>query len=111
MDNQKLKAFSETPKDNESFKIKQRKARISGKPYIIRSKEKGYKEVSAKDPPFTQLFKEIHELDKNGQNTYLLGLIEILPVQRRRHDKYDTPTESRRQNTVSYIVPNGKGPM
>lgn len=55
MDNHNLKAFSETPKDNESFKIKQRKARISGKPYIIRTKEKGYKEVSAKDPPFTQV--------------------------------------------------------
>lgn len=55
MDDQNSKAFKETGKDIESFKIKQRKARISGKPYLIGTKKKGYKEVPAKDPPFTQV--------------------------------------------------------
>lgn len=40
-----------------------------------------------------------------------MGLIEILPIQRRRHGSYDSPNESRRQATVSYIIPDASGCM
>lgn len=38
-----------------------------------------------------------------------MGLIQILNIARRRHGQYDTAEQSRRQITVSYTVPNGKG--
>ena len=37
---------------------------------------------------------------------YLLGIIEILPVQRWCHGSYQSAAESRCQSTVSYFIPN-----
>lgn len=56
-----------------------------------------------------KLFEGYHSLDLNQQGNYLMGLIDILPVQRRRHGSYDDVLQSRRQATVSYLVPDGSG--
>lgn len=40
-----------------------------------------------------------------------MGLMDILPVARRRHGSYDNPTGSRRQATISYNVPDNSGNM
>lgn len=57
----------------------------------------------------TKLYESYKRLDVNSKGNYLFGLIDILPVARRRHGSYASPTESRRQTTRSYTVPDGKG--
>lgn len=56
-----------------------------------------------------QLFMAYHKLDLNQQGNYLMGLIEVLPVQRRRHGMYGDAPLSRTQSTVSYTLPDGTG--
>lgn len=56
-----------------------------------------------------KLFEQYHTLDLNSQGSYLMGLVETLPVQRRRHGTYEDSSVSRRQSTVSYTVPDGEG--
>lgn len=56
------------------------------------------------------LFREYYEVGNyDKQSTFLLGLIQVIPVSRRRHGTYDTPEQSRRQSTNTYTVPNGSG--
>ena len=56
------------------------------------------------------LFDEFYgTVDYNKQSIYLLGLIQLEPISRRCHGTYDRPEESRRQHSVFYTVPDGKG--
>ena len=56
------------------------------------------------------LFDEFYgTVDYNKQSIYLLGLIQLRPISRRHHGTYDRPEESRRQHSVFYTVPDGKG--
>lgn len=57
----------------------------------------------------TKLFEDYHTLGHNEQATYLMGLLEVLDVQRRRHGTYNEAAESRRQTTVCYTLPDGTG--
>ena len=56
-----------------------------------------------------KLFMDFYTLGAHEQGTYLMGLMEIIPVQRRRHGNYTVPEESRRQSTIIYTVPDGSG--
>ncbi|KAJ8926657.1 hypothetical protein NQ314_020959 [Rhamnusium bicolor] len=68
---------------------------------------------SCKSLTFNQrnsLFQQYYEAaNHDKQSTFLLGLIQVINVSRRRHGTYDTPEESRRQSTITYTVPNGSG--
>lgn len=44
-----------------------------------------------------------------AQMTYLLSLIEVIPVCRRRHGNYDESSESRRQHTLVFMLPDTAG--
>lgn len=56
------------------------------------------------------LFNDYYKIPThNQQSTYLLGLIQAVNVQRRRHGAYGNPEGSRRQCTVYYTVPDGNG--
>lgn len=56
-----------------------------------------------------QLFNQFYKCDKSTQGTYLMGLIQIGGISRRRHGQYDQPESSRRQATMFYTVPNEDG--
>lgn len=43
------------------------------------------------------------------QNFFLMGLMVIISVKRRRHSQYDDAKDSRRQATVCFSLLNGKG--
>lgn len=47
--------------------------------------------------------------DRNRRNTFLVQLVSVTSVNRRRNGKYATPSESRRQCTFSYVIPNMEG--
>lgn len=56
------------------------------------------------------LFRDFYALKDNvKQNSYLMGLIVITPVKRRRNGQYDDVNESRRQNTIWFSLPDGNG--
>lgn len=38
-----------------------------------------------------------------------MGLLTVCPIKRRRHGTYEVSTESRRQATVCFTLPNGSG--
>ncbi|XP_069697014.1 uncharacterized protein [Periplaneta americana] len=58
-----------------------------------------------------ELFENFDMGNCENQGTYLMGLIHLGPVRRRRNGNYNDPSESRRQSTVSYNVPNEKGEL
>lgn len=55
------------------------------------------------------LFLELYKLTEEQQGTYLLNRIHAQNISRRRHGTYDDFTDSRRQITFSYVVPDGNG--
>lgn len=58
----------------------------------------------------TQYFHQFYALDTHtNKMNYLLRLIDIVPVQRRRHGNYSSPSSSRRQCTVVFMLPNNEG--
>lgn len=99
--------------------------RSEGKPYVtkknvmVEGKKEPKEEISCKckfhcrSVPYTQkklLFHDFYALKDNcKQNSYLMGLMIITPVKRRRHGKYDDPKDSRRQVTVCFSMPDGTG--
>ncbi|XP_072397900.1 uncharacterized protein [Diabrotica undecimpunctata] len=56
-----------------------------------------------------KLFDLYHGLELNEQGSYLMGLLQVLPIQRRRNGSSGDSSESRRQCTVAFFVPDGKG--
>lgn len=45
--------------------------------------------------------------DNVKQNSYLMDLLKICPIKRRRHERYEVPNESSRQSTIYFTLPNG----
>lgn len=66
-----------------------------------------------KEIPYDQklkIFTDYYDIgDQVKQYTYLMGLINVTGVSRRRHGNYDEPESSRRQATLYFTLPNGKG--
>ncbi|KAJ4443280.1 hypothetical protein ANN_04948 [Periplaneta americana] len=54
-----------------------------------------------------RLFEKFYAENEQIQGTFLMGLIHVIPVNRRRNGK--NPEESRRQSTLIYNVPDGEG--
>ncbi|KAJ9587260.1 hypothetical protein L9F63_019239, partial [Diploptera punctata] len=100
----------------------QKKLRISAKEYTTSSNVK----KPGRKPPVTQvvrkcrykcstlalhqkehLFTTFYKCDYSTQNNYLMGLMEIVPVQ--RHGTYTKPENSQRRSTITYSVPDGEG--
>lgn len=48
-------------------------------------------------------------MDVATQGTYLMGLIHVGRVNRRKQGTYDDPSHSHRQATIHYTVPVGTG--
>lgn len=68
--------------------------------------------LRCKDIPYERrrsLFEKFYGQDAKTQGTFLMGLITVCEVQRRRHGSYENPQNSRRQATVCYSIPNGQG--
>ncbi|CAG9820682.1 unnamed protein product [Phaedon cochleariae] len=55
------------------------------------------------------LFELYYKLEMNERESYLMDLIQILPVQRRRHGTFNEEAESRGQCTMSSTVLDGQG--
>lgn len=47
--------------------------------------------------------------DSVKQNSYLMGLLNISVIKRRRHGSYTDPEASRRQATIYFTIPDGTG--
>ncbi|KAL4126409.1 hypothetical protein QTP88_010631 [Uroleucon formosanum] len=124
MDESAFKPY-ENLKNKRKRKIESEK-RLSGKEYeTVKRKTK----ISGKKAPSNEvickckfgcndvlhmkkkLFEDFYKLGINEQRSYLMGLMHILPIQRRRHGNYDDPVESRRQSTISFTVPDGDGDL
>lgn len=57
-----------------------------------------------------KLFHDFYGMkDYVRQNSYLMGLVSICNIRRRRHGNYEVPENSRRQATVYFTLPDGKG--
>ncbi len=59
----------------------------------------------------TELFQRFYKLGETEQRNYLIGLLQVLPVKRHRHGKYDEPNNSRRQCSIAFTVPDGQGSL
>ncbi|XP_039275948.1 uncharacterized protein LOC111064096 [Nilaparvata lugens] len=108
-----------------SHKEHQKKSRCQGKSYINNknqlalAKQTPQDKVTCKctykckDISFYQklkIFTEYYDIgDLSRQYTYLMGLINVTGVNRRRHGSYEEPESSRRQASVYYSLPNGHG--
>lgn len=57
------------------------------------------------------LFDKFYREDLKTQRTYLMGMLHLHNIKRRRHGNYDVPSESRRQGTISYVMPKGDGTL
>ncbi|KAJ8928292.1 hypothetical protein NQ314_019158 [Rhamnusium bicolor] len=57
----------------------------------------------------TTLFRQFYETDEATQGTFLMGILQVGNIRRRRHGSYDHPENSKRQVSVYYTVPNGSG--
>lgn len=55
-----------------------------------------------------KLFLHFYKLSEKEQGNYLMGLIQLSHIQRRRHGQHEDPRESRRQATVYYQVSNAE---
>lgn len=55
------------------------------------------------------LFDEFYKTKYSKSQNYILGLIQVKHVARRRHGLFIDATKSRRQTTMMYTVPNGEG--
>ncbi|KAJ8928745.1 hypothetical protein NQ314_018649 [Rhamnusium bicolor] len=98
--------------------------RVSGKQYVtcknksvdekIPPKDKVsckcYYQCKALSPEVkTTLFRQFYETDEATQGTFLMGILQVGNIRRRRHGSYDHPENSKRQVSVYYTVPNGSG--
>ncbi|XP_041976930.1 uncharacterized protein LOC121731529 [Aricia agestis] len=57
------------------------------------------------------LFDKFYREGLKTQRTYLMGLLHLHNIKRRRHGNYDVPSESRRQATIFYFIPKGDGTL
>lgn len=53
-----------------------------------------------------KLFAELYKINRTAQNSYLMNMLLLVPIKRRRNGSYDSPNESKRQVTAYYQVPN-----
>lgn len=58
-----------------------------------------------------KLFKLFYAMEYVEQRNYLMSLLQLLPVKRRRHGMYDDEEQSRRQCSIAFSVPDGDGNM
>nr|CAI5860647.1 unnamed protein product [Callosobruchus analis] len=106
------------------FGDEQKRLRESGKAYISRK----LKPVPEKAAPSQQvcckcqfackslgyhwrksLFENFYKQNSHVQGSYLMNLIHLVPIRRRRHGSYENPEESKRQTTVNYTIPAASG--
>lgn len=53
------------------------------------------------------MFNDYHNLANNSeQDTYILGLIQVTEINRRRHGQYSDISQSHKQCTIKYTIPN-----
>nr|CAH7750032.1 unnamed protein product [Callosobruchus chinensis] len=56
-----------------------------------------------------QLFENLYAKNYKTQGTYLMGLLNLVKIKRRRHGKYETAVNSKRQTSVTFTIPNQDG--
>nr|CAI5841801.1 unnamed protein product [Callosobruchus analis] len=55
------------------------------------------------------LFENFYKQNSHVQGSYLMNLIHLVLIRRRRHGSYENPEESKRQTTVNYTIPGESG--